>query len=93
MGPGWPTPFNVIVASDNNPITSSTMLRRVDRFERVIAGDPRVDSVVGPGAIRGATYPAGVRRAQSRRRRFVRGDVSTGRRSVIASRMAGSRRR
>ncbi|HET8755475.1 MAG TPA: MMPL family transporter, partial [Solirubrobacteraceae bacterium] len=52
MGPGWPTPFNVVVASTTTPITDRALLRELDRFQAAVAKDPRVASVVGPGAIR-----------------------------------------
>ena len=59
MGPGWPTPYNIIVASKNQPITSSAMLARIDAFERQIARDNQVYSVVGPGSIRAQTAQLG----------------------------------
>jgi putative drug exporter of the RND superfamily len=52
MGPGWPTPFNVVVASTTRPITDRALLRELDRFQGSIAKDPRVASVVGPGELR-----------------------------------------
>jgi X-X-X-Leu-X-X-Gly heptad repeat protein len=52
MGPGWPTPFNVVVASMTKPITDRVLLRELDGFQASVAKDPRVASVVGPGAIR-----------------------------------------
>ena len=51
MGPGWATPYNIVVASDNRPITSRSLLVSLDRFQTQIARDPRVASVVGPGAL------------------------------------------
>jgi RND superfamily putative drug exporter len=51
MGPGWATPYNVVVASDDRPITSAALLRQIDRFQGRIARDPRVATVVGPGAL------------------------------------------
>ena len=50
MGPGWPTPYNVVVASPKRPITDPELLVEIKSFQRRIAADPRVDSVVGPGA-------------------------------------------
>jgi RND superfamily putative drug exporter len=49
MGPGWPTPYNVLVVSKKEPITTTALLLRIGRFEKQIAADERVDSVVGPG--------------------------------------------
>ena len=51
MGPGWATPYNVIVASDNLPLTTPSTLARIGRFQVQIAKDKTVDSVTGPGAI------------------------------------------
>ena len=50
MGPGWATPYNVLVVSDTEPITTTALLKKVSNFERRIAADHRVDSVVGPGS-------------------------------------------
>ena len=49
MGPGWPTPYNIVVVSDHGPITERKMLRQLERFQVQLAKDPRVDSVAGPG--------------------------------------------
>ncbi len=49
MGAGWPTPYNVLVVSKKEPITTTALLKRMAAFEHRIAQDPRVDSVVGPG--------------------------------------------
>jgi putative drug exporter of the RND superfamily len=50
MGPGWPTPYNVVVVSNDRPITSPALLKDVRAYQRDLAQDKRVDSVVGPGA-------------------------------------------
>ena len=50
MGPGWPTPFSIIVASDREPITSRAKLTQINDFQKSIARDPRVASVAGPGS-------------------------------------------
>ncbi|HSD76442.1 MAG TPA: MMPL family transporter, partial [Solirubrobacteraceae bacterium] len=49
MGPGFTTPFNIVVASKDKPITDRAMLRQIDEFQAQIARDKRVKSVVGPG--------------------------------------------
>ena len=49
MGPGFATPFNIVVVSRDEPITDRAMLGRLDSFQEVIARDERVESVVGPG--------------------------------------------
>jgi putative drug exporter of the RND superfamily len=50
MGPGWPTPYNVVVVSTSRPITAPGLLKDIRDYQRRLADDPRVDSVVGPGA-------------------------------------------
>ena len=59
MGPGWPTPYNIVVASTDRPITSRALLLSLDRFQTQIARDPRVDSVIGPGALVAETKDLG----------------------------------
>ncbi|MGA2013510.1 MAG: MMPL family transporter, partial [Solirubrobacteraceae bacterium] len=51
MGPGWATPYDVIVVPRNRPLTTPALLDALSRFQRQIAADPMVVSVVGPGAI------------------------------------------
>ena len=55
MGPGFATPFNIVVVSRNEPITDRAMLRELDAFQEEIAGDSRVESVVGPGDLYATT--------------------------------------
>ena len=51
MGPGWATPYDLIVVSRDRPLTTPALLTGLQRFQRQIAADPTVASVVGPGAI------------------------------------------
>jgi X-X-X-Leu-X-X-Gly heptad repeat protein len=55
MGPGFATPFNIVVVSRDEPITDRAMLRRIEGFQETVAGDPRVKSVVGPGDLYATT--------------------------------------
>ena len=55
MGPGFATPFNIVVVSDDQPITDRAMLRELDAFQAELAGDTRVASVVGPGDLYATT--------------------------------------
>ena len=55
MGPGWPTPYNVLIVSGDEPITSAAMLKKIGDLQERYAADDRVDSVVGPGAFRAQT--------------------------------------
>ncbi len=49
MGPGWATPYNVLIVSKGGPITTAAFLKKIGALEGRIARDDRVDSVVGPG--------------------------------------------
>ncbi len=59
MGPGWPTPYNMIVVNPSGPITTAKTLEALDRFQEKIAKDPAVASVAGPGTLSSATKPLG----------------------------------
>ncbi len=52
MGPGWASPFNVVVASQRAPVTDKATLASLGRFQASWAKDVRVASVVGPGPIK-----------------------------------------
>ena len=51
MGPGWPTPYNMVFISKSRPITDKQLLRKFDRFQAALVRDKRIVSVVGPGAL------------------------------------------
>jgi putative drug exporter of the RND superfamily len=51
MGPGWATPYTLVVVSNGRPLTTPALLGSIHRFELQIAKDTRVESVTGPGAI------------------------------------------
>jgi len=51
MGPGWATPYNLIVVANGRPITTPALLGSLYRFQLQIAKDGTVESVTGPGAI------------------------------------------
>ncbi len=55
MGPGFGTPFNIVLVSKDKPITDRAMLRKIDAFQADIARDTRVKSVVGPGDLYATT--------------------------------------
>lgn len=50
MGPGWPTPFNIVLVAKGRPVTDRALLLQLNAFQRSLARDKRVASVVGPGA-------------------------------------------
>jgi len=43
MGPGFATPFNVVVVSDDEPITDRAMLRKLEAFQEEIAAPLGLD--------------------------------------------------
>ena len=49
MGPGWATPYNIIVANPNGPITTAADLNALDKLQNELIKDPGVASVTGPG--------------------------------------------
>jgi RND superfamily putative drug exporter len=51
MGPGWATPYNLIIVAHNRPVTTPALLASIYRFETQIAKDKTVDTVEGPGTI------------------------------------------
>lgn len=51
MGPGWTNPFTVVMVSSHGSITRRDRLARIARFERVIARDRNVETVIGPGEL------------------------------------------
>lgn len=64
MGPGWPTPYNIVVASNSRPVTDQSLLRELDRFQVQIAKDKMVASVAGPGTFRAKTSDLGTLKTQ-----------------------------
>ncbi|MGH2879104.1 MAG: MMPL family transporter [Solirubrobacteraceae bacterium] len=59
MGPGWPTPYNMIVVNPKGAITTAKTLESLDRFQEQVAKDPAVASVAGPGALSSQTKALG----------------------------------
>jgi RND superfamily putative drug exporter len=55
MGPGFTTPFNIVVVSRDKPVTDRALLAQIDKFQGSIAADARVKSVVGPGDLYATT--------------------------------------
>jgi len=66
MGPGWPTPYNLILVNPRGPITTPATLAALDGFQEEIVRDPRVASVAGPGGLSAETKPLGTLPAQLR---------------------------
>jgi len=59
MGPGWPTPYNLVVVNPRGPITTAATLEALDQLQGQIAHDRRVASVAGPGGLSAETKPLG----------------------------------
>jgi X-X-X-Leu-X-X-Gly heptad repeat protein len=51
MGPGWATPYNLIVVANGRPLTTPALLASVHRFELRLAQNKTVRSVTGPGTL------------------------------------------
>ena len=51
VGPGWLTPFELLVVVHNGAITTVPRLDALARAQRTIARDPDVAVVIGPGAL------------------------------------------
>lgn len=49
-GPGFATPYNLIVVAGGRPITTPALLASLTRFQHRIAANPAVKTVIGPGA-------------------------------------------
>lgn len=59
MGPGWPTPYTVVLASSTGPLTTAPMLLDIEVFQQQIAKASAVASVSGPGSLSTQTKPLG----------------------------------
>ncbi len=59
MGPGWPTPYNLIVVNPRGPITTAATLEALDRLQEQIARGHNVAAVTGPGELSAQTKPLG----------------------------------
>jgi X-X-X-Leu-X-X-Gly heptad repeat protein len=51
MGPGWVSPFEVVVARNGAPVTTRAFLGKLAKFEKQTTQMTGVHSVVGPGAL------------------------------------------
>jgi len=51
VGPGWEAPFILVAATDRGPITNRRDLALLSRWQRRIAAQPGVRTVIGPGPI------------------------------------------
>lgn len=57
VGPGYDAPFVVAAASDRGPVTDPARLAALGRWQRRIAAQPGVQTVVGPGQVERAVAP------------------------------------
>ena len=51
MGPGWATPYNLIVVAHGRPLTTPKLLASLHSFEVRIGKNPNVAQVTGPGTL------------------------------------------
>ncbi|HET7417548.1 MAG TPA: MMPL family transporter [Solirubrobacterales bacterium] len=57
VGPGWEAPFVLVAATERGPITSPRHLAQLARWQRRIASEPGVRTVIGPAPIAHRTAP------------------------------------
>ena len=57
VGPGFESPFVVVAATDNGPITEPDRLEVLSKWQRRIAKRPGVQAVIGPAAVSEAVTP------------------------------------
>ena len=57
VGPGWEAPFVLVAATERGPITTGPKLALLARWQRRIAAQPGVRTVIGPGPIARHTAP------------------------------------
>ncbi len=50
-GPGWGAPFVVVAATETGTVTSQGRLDAIRRWQRQVAAEPGVETVMGPGQI------------------------------------------
>jgi putative drug exporter of the RND superfamily len=57
VGPGWEAPFVLVAATERGPITGRRDLALLGRWQRRIAAEPGIRTVIGPGPIARRTAP------------------------------------
>jgi RND superfamily putative drug exporter len=57
VGPGWEAPFVLVAATEEGPITNREDLAELSRWQRRIAAEPGVRTVIGPAPIARRTAP------------------------------------
>jgi RND superfamily putative drug exporter len=57
VGPGWEAPFVLVAATDRGPITNRRDLALLSGWQRRIAAEPGIRTVIGPGPIARRTLP------------------------------------
>ena len=57
VGPGWEAPFVLVAATERGPITTSRHLSQLAHWQRRIAAEPGVRTVIGPAPVARQTAP------------------------------------
>ena len=57
VGPGWEAPFVLVAATEKGPITNREDLAALSRWQRRIAAQPGVRTVIGPAPVARRTAP------------------------------------
>ena len=60
MGAGTASPYNIVVVSNDKPLTDEKLVNQLSRFQDQLAKDPRVRQVVGPGVFAATSEELGV---------------------------------
>ncbi len=55
LGPGWVAPFEVVMTSDEGPVTTSKRLNALADFQRRVERDPGVEAMAGFAGLQGTT--------------------------------------
>jgi putative drug exporter of the RND superfamily len=57
VGPGWEAPFVLVAATEHGPITTHRDLALLSRWQRRIASEPGIRTVIGPAPVARRTAP------------------------------------
>ncbi|HET7591264.1 MAG TPA: MMPL family transporter [Solirubrobacterales bacterium] len=55
LGPGWLAPFEIVMTSDDGPVTTAKRLNALSDFQRRVERDPGVEAMAGFAGLQGTT--------------------------------------
>ncbi len=56
LGPGWVAPFEIVMASDDGPVTTAKRLNALSAFQHRVEGDPGVAAMAGFAPLQKTTH-------------------------------------